>query len=118
MSDAEPPAPAAAQSLRCEYQDLIIPLDGTSRLPGLELQDQYEGRAYAALADAGLTGWHAEDPTDWASIRRTGRLKGHIGHGLLGMGDPRYVYESVTIRLTRRLRLHHENIPWVPFTLM
>jgi hypothetical protein len=103
-------ATPAPQTLRREYQDLVIPLNATSLVPGLEVQDQYQGRATAALADARLTGWHAEDPTDWASIRRAGRLKGHIGHGFLGIGDPRYVYDSVTIRLTRHVSMHHVNI--------
>jgi hypothetical protein len=107
--NASAPAPPA-QTLRCEYQDLVIRLHATSLVPGLVLQDQYEGRAHAALAEALLPGWHAEDPTDWASVRRTGRLKGHIGHGFLGIGDPRYVYESVTIRLTRHVPMHHINI--------
>ena len=70
------PAGSAAQTFRCEYLDLVIPLNANSLVPGLVLQDQCEGRAHAALAGDRLTGWQAEDPTGWASIRRTGRLKG------------------------------------------
>ena len=105
------PTPVAAPTLRYEYRDLVIPLNATSLIPGLELQDRYAGRANAALADARLSGWHAAEPTDWAAIRRTGRLAGHIGHGFLGLGDPRYVYESVTIRLARQIPPQHVRTP-------
>lgn len=94
---------SSASTPRYEHRDLVIPLEATSLLPGLDVQAQYVGRATAALADALRSGWHAEDPTDWASMRRSGRLNGHMGHGFLGIGDPRYIYDSVTIRLTRRL---------------
>ena len=57
------PAGSTAQTFQCEYLDLVIPLNASSLVPGLVLQDQYEGRAHAGLADARLTGWHAQDPT-------------------------------------------------------
>ncbi len=101
----------AAQTLRCEHMDLVIALNTTSRLPSAALEDRYEGRVREALARARLEGWHAEDPIDWASTRQAGRLTGHMGRGFLGLGQPRYVYKSVTIRLTRHVPMRHANRP-------
>ncbi len=101
----------AAQTLRCEHIDLVIPLNATSRLSSVALEEWYEGRVREALAHARLEGWHAEDPIDWASTRRAGRLTGHMRRGFLGLGQPQYVYESVTIRLTRHVPMRHANRP-------
>jgi hypothetical protein len=91
--------------------DLVIPLNATSRLSSAALEERYQGRVQEALARARLEGWHAEDPIDWASTSQAGRLTRRMGRGFLGLGQPRYVYESVTIRLTRHVPMRHANRP-------
>ena len=73
----------------------------------MRYEERYQGRVQEAVARAHLEGWHAEDPIDWASTRQAGRLTGHMGRGFLGFGQPRYVYEFVTIRLTRNVPMAH-----------
>ena len=85
-----------------EYREVTIPLRATSKFASRDLQEHYDRRVREHLERARQDGgWQAAAPTDWMWARRSGRLRGRLSNGSLGLGEPRYLYESVSVRLTR-----------------
>jgi hypothetical protein len=89
------------QVVRWEYREVTIPLRATSKFASHDLQEHYDQRVHEHLERARQEGWQCADPTDWMWAWRTRHLRGRLSRGFLGLGEPRYVYESVTVRLKR-----------------
>jgi len=100
----------AAQTLRCEHMDLVIPLNATSHLSSAPSRSGTRGvcaRRWPTLT------WRAGTPrTELIGLNEAGwPPQGQHGPRLLALGQPRYVYESVTIRLARHVPMRHTNLP-------